>query len=293
LAEPVLASFTAGDGYVCRYRRYEPAEPRAHLVCIHGIESHGGWYGESCGRFRDAGFRVSFLDRRGSGMNSEARGDTPGFRRLLDDLADFLKPLAAERAALPVYLLAISWSGKLALALQRRHPGLVDGLILVCPGVCPRVRHSFGERCSIAMSRLVVPRRRFRVPIADPAYFTASVAGQQFIKDDALALREATARLFVESVRLDFFLRFFPPRRSVPTLLCLAGEDRIIDNIQTEQAVRRLVPAELTVNTYEDAHHTLEFEPVRDRFVADVVNWIQSFGDREPNQREGSPREIQ
>ncbi len=276
MVEPTVASFTAGDGYVCQYRRYEPKEPpRAHLVCIHGIESHGGWYTTSCGQFQEAGCRVSFLDRRGSGLNAAARGDAPGFRRLLDDLADFLKSLA-DRSTVPIFFLAISWGGKLGLALQRRHPGVIDGLILVCPGVCPRVRHSFGERCAIAASRLVAPTRLFRVPIADPNFFTASAAGQQFIADDPLALRQATARLFVESVRLDMFLRFFPPKTTVPTLLCLAARDRIIDNQRTEQAVRRLVPRGLSVVTYEDAQHTLEFEPVRERFVADVVRWIES-----------------
>jgi spermidine synthase len=33
---------------------------------------------------------VFFLDRRGSGLNKPARGDTPTFRRLIDDLGEFL-----------------------------------------------------------------------------------------------------------------------------------------------------------------------------------------------------------
>src|SRR5436190_12682788 len=118
-----IAQHTAGDGYCWRYRRYLPDGPaRAHVVCIHGIQSHGGWYEHSCERLRAAGFAVSFLDRRGSGLNQEQRGDASGFRRLLDDLAEFLRlPLPG---APPVFLLAISWGGKLAAALQRRHSGL-------------------------------------------------------------------------------------------------------------------------------------------------------------------------
>ena len=86
-----VETFTAGDGYVWRYRRYLAAAPRAHVVCVHGIQSHGGWYEYSCTRLRQAGFAVDFLDRRGSGMNDKDRGDAPGFRRLLDDLAEYLK----------------------------------------------------------------------------------------------------------------------------------------------------------------------------------------------------------
>src|SRR6476660_7769189 len=104
-----VETFSAGDGYAWRYRRYEPTQPtRAHIVCIHGIQSHAGWYEHSCQALAAAGFRVSFLDRRGSGLNQEARGDAPGFRRLLDDLADFLRPLRERPAApeVPVFLVA-------------------------------------------------------------------------------------------------------------------------------------------------------------------------------------------
>ncbi len=51
--------------------------PRGELVFIHGIQSHAGWYEYSCTRFSQAGYRVSFLDRRGAGMNAAARGDAP------------------------------------------------------------------------------------------------------------------------------------------------------------------------------------------------------------------------
>ncbi len=277
MADDGIETFTTSDGYLCRYRRYEPeATPRGHVVCIHGIESHGGWYEESSKQLCRAGFRVSFFDRRGAGLNSEARGDTPSFRRLLDDLADFLKPMMAERSTVPIFLLAISWGGKLGLALQRRHLGLIDGLVLICPGVCPRVRHQFGERLAIAVTRPFMPRKLFRVPIRDATFFTASTSGQQFIKNDPLALKEATARLFVESVRLDMFLRFFPPRATVPTLLLLAEQDRIIDNTRTEAFVRRLVPTDLAVLTYAGAHHTLEFEPGREQYIEDVVRWMET-----------------
>jgi len=51
-----VESFTAGDGYVWRFRRYPAQEPvRGELVFIHGIQSHGGWYEGSCAEFSRAG----------------------------------------------------------------------------------------------------------------------------------------------------------------------------------------------------------------------------------------------
>jgi len=267
---------TAGDGYRWRYRRFRPtAEARAEVVCIHGIQSHGGWYEHSCMRLSQAGFAVSFLDRRGSGLNERARGDAPGFRRLLDDLAEHLRAVKQQAPGQRVFLLAISWGGKLAVALQRRHPGLVDGLILICPGMYARVRPPLGQRLAILWSRLVRPRRLFPIPLSDPHLFTATPRWLQFLRDDPLTLRHATARLLIESVRLDGYVRFCRKHVKVPLLLLLAENDRIIHNDRTRRFVDKLPTIDKQVIEYQGAHHTLEFEPEPQMFVRDVIGWLE------------------
>jgi alpha-beta hydrolase superfamily lysophospholipase len=289
-----IETHTSSDGYRWRYRRYAPAgKPRAQVVCIHGIQSHGGWYEYSCTRLAQARFTVSFLDRRGSGLNEQDRGDAPGFRRLLDDLAEFLRVvrgLADEAPARdtnsspphptspPVFLAAISWGGKLAVALQRRHPGLVDGLALLCPGFYSRVKPSLGQRLRILGARLIKPRKLFPIPLNDPELFTATPKWQRFIQEDPLGLRQATARLLIESVRLDGYLRFVPQYVQVPVLLLLAEQDRIIKNEPTRRYVDRFATADKEVIEYPGAHHTLEFEPEPDRFISDLTNWFERRG---------------
>lgn len=277
-----VEEFQASDGYRWRYRRYHAAEtPRAAVVFIHGIQSHGGWYEHSCTRLSQAGFAVSFLDRRGSGLNSEARGDAPSFRRLLDDLAEFLQaqPRTSTRgdkvARLPVFLGAISWGGKLAAALERRHPGLIDGLMLLCPGFFPKVRPSLGQRLKIVLSRLFRPRKLFPIPLNDPELFTATPRWQQFLRDDPLRLHHATARFLIESVRLDGYLRFVPRYVHVPVLLLLAAQDRIINNAKTRTYVERFAARDKEILEYPGAHHTLEFEPDPEMFITDLIRWLE------------------
>jgi alpha-beta hydrolase superfamily lysophospholipase len=207
-------------------------------------------------------------------MNDQDRGDAPGFRRLIDDIAEHLGELRARRPAVPVFLVAISWGGKLAAALPRRHPGLVDGLALLCPGFFPRVRPPPGERLRIAWSYLAAPRRLFPIPLNDPELFTASPRWQQFLRDDPRALRQATARFLAHSVRLDAYLRAAPRHVTVPLLLLLAGQDRIIDNARTRRFVETFAAADKTVREYPEAHHTLEFEPQPHRYLDDLVGWL-------------------
>jgi alpha-beta hydrolase superfamily lysophospholipase len=271
----ILETFTASDGYRWHYRRYPPAGPaRARVVCIHGIQSHAGWYDGSCRHLAGEGFGVCFLDRRGAGANAEARGDTPGFRRLLDDIAEFLRAPRPEETGLPTFLVAISWGGKPAVALQHRHPGLVDGLALLCPGFCPQVGPSRRQRLGILWARLTRPRRLFPVPLSDPELFTANPRWQEFIRTDPLALRQATARFFVESVRLDLYLRWVRGSVRTPFLLLLAGNDRIIDNGRTRRFVDRFGTSDRQVIEYPGAGHTLEFEPDPGPFLTDLSGWL-------------------
>ena len=272
MGEPAILTHTASDGYCWKYRQYDPpAAPRANVVCVHGIQSHGGWYNYSCRRLAEAGFAVSFLDRRGSGLNEEARGDAPGFRRLIDDIAEFI---IAHPSPLPTHLLAISWGGKLAAALLRRRPGLVSGLALLCPGFYAKVRPAFGDRLGILWSYLTSPRRLFPVPLNNPELFTTSPEWQRFLHDDPLAVRQATARFLANSVRLDGYLRFVPRHVAVPVLLLLAGRDRIIDNERTRRFVGSFAAGDKTVIEYPEAHHTLEFEPRPHQYLDDLITWL-------------------
>lgn len=270
---PILDSFTSSDGYRWQYRKFEPAaQARGRVIFIHGIQSHGGWYPRSCAQIAAAGYEVYFLDRRGSGLNRERRGDAPGFRRLLDDIAEFIRALPNDR--LPKTLAAISWGGKLGIALQYRHPGLVDRLALLCPGIFSKVRPSFITRMRIGGARVIRPTRQFAVPLNDPRLFTASPKWQRYLAEEPLGLRTATARLLFSSLGLDIYLRRARKRVTLPVLLLLAEHDEIVDNAKVRAYVERLPAKDKTIVEYRGARHTLEFEGENHPFVGNIVNWL-------------------
>jgi pimeloyl-ACP methyl ester carboxylesterase len=169
---------------------------------------------------------------------------------------------------------AISWGGRLGAALQWRHPNLVDGLALLCPGFFPQVRSNLLTWLRVLRSRLFAPRRLFPIPLNDPALFTASERWQQFIRDDPLALHRATGRFLFTNNRLSRYLWLVPRHVRVPVLLLLAEKDRIIRNDRTRRYVARFASADKQVIEYPGAHHTLEFEPDPDRFVGDLLAWL-------------------
>lgn len=280
--EPEIARFEASDGYRFHYRHWRPPEktrPLGYAVALHGIQSHSGWYEYSSRRLCEAGYEVCFLDRRGSGLNEEARGHAPHPERLINDVVQFLAETRARRnreaPTSPVVLLGLSWGGKLAVNVAARRAELVDALGLLYPGICARIRPRWYQVLGLRLGMLLGKEsKRVAIPLSDPELFTAEPEWQEFIRNDPLALREATLSLLAASRALDEETGRDAKRIRCPVLLMLAGRDRIIDNAATRRYFERIPAAHRKVIEYPDARHTLEFEPNREQIVDDLLAWL-------------------
>ena len=273
-----IRSLRASDGYQLHFRHWRPIEePLALVICLHGIQSHSGWYEYSSQQVAAAGFEVFFADRRGSGLNEATRGHADHADRLLNDVALLFDMAVRERPGLPVILSGISWGGKTAAAFCRKGVRPVDGLLLCYPGVCSRYQPSLWQRFLLWFARTHDIRHRLvDIPLKDPALFTDSDQWQEFIRTDALALRQMSSGLCLCGQQLDQAVR--GPGQVLPrTLIALAGRDRIIDNSLTRRLFSSLESREMKFVEYPDAAHTLEFSGQRQQFVTDVVAWLRSF----------------
>lgn len=270
---PRLEQVTAADGYRFMVRVWKANRPLARIVCLHGIISHGGWYAGSCRYLAGAGFEVHFLERRGSGLNLVARGDVDRYEACLTDVEDYLARLTP---ALPRILLGISWGGKLAIAIARHRPGLVDGLALICPGLFARRGVGPVKFLGLRVARwLGIGDRKAGIPLGDPRLFTDSPDAQDFVATDPLALRSVTIRAALADAELTRYARRAARQINVPTLVVLAGRDRIIDNA----AVRRFaaqIEGETRIHEYPEAGHTIEFEVDPLPYYQDLVRWARS-----------------
>lgn len=273
----------APDGYSLHCRFWKPASGpvRNRILILHGIQSHAGWY-ETLGRSLAAdGIETAMPDRRGSGMNRIDRGHATSPGQLLDDIDTVYRAWRESSGAadFEAILGGISWGGKLAVASVATRPGQWAGLALIAPGLFARVRPPFAMQLRIGAAALVRPRKRFPIPLADPALFTADPTWQKFIATDEPTLHEATARFFVTSRILDLRLRRYAARIGCPVMLQLANSDRIIDNAKTRAYVNRLSGGEHRIIEYADAHHTLEFEGggVSKRYADDLADWIENL----------------
>lgn len=260
------------DGYELHGRSW-PSRPdrRITYVYIHGIQSHGGWFEHSASILAEQGDEVILADRRGSGLNTIGRGDTPSFGRWFDDLHELSQRATAEGRILR--LVGVSWGAKLAIAWILRRSPCVDGMLLVAPGVFPRVDVGFANRLRIAAAAMIAPTTEFELPLSDPALFTRNPAGREFIAADPLKLTHATARFLYNSARLDWIVRSAASGElAMPVTTLLADHDEIIQNAPLIEWLRRVAPDSAQVEL-RDADHTPEFDAQPREMFTQVRRW--------------------
>ena len=217
-------------------------------------------------------------DRRGSGLNSENRGHCDSPKQLLEDVDCCVQWLREKTGLEQVDLVAVSWSGKLALVYAAQQPTKVRSVVLVAPGLKARIDIGLAEKIKIGAEGLLKPTRRHEIPLNDPKLFTANPVMLEFLENDLLKLTEATASFFITSRRLDMQVPKAVAKLTMPVYLFLAEQDRIIDNGATMELLQPVLTKAKksgeSAKIYKGAHHTLDFEADPEEFFTDLANAI-------------------
>lgn len=276
-------SIALPDGYAA-YARYWGAEPcRGAALYLHGIQSHCGWYAESARRLADAGIAVLQPDRRGSGRNATDRGHADSADQLIDDAFACLEVLRERTAREKCHLIGVSWGGKLAVAMHVAKSERTSSLTLVTPGLFPLVGVSKSEMVRIGFSMASAPRRLFDIPLNDTSLFTAVAERVRYLEEDEYQIHQATAGFYLASRRMDKPASKLGASLEVPVHVMLAADEHIIDNEKTRTFARDLNWGGTVITTYGHSRHTLEFDPDREAYFADLVGWIgdpKSYAER-------------
>ena len=278
-------SILMSDGTRLVIHRYLPISQvvRGTILSLHGIQSHAGWYTASSQRLAAAGWDVWFLDRRGSGISGGPRGHAPHWDRLVNDVVQLLREIRSRHPEQPVVLQAVSWGGKLAATVARLHPDLIDSVALLYPGIHARICPSFRQRLLLKLADVVGLRRRtVLIPLDDPALFTNDPVRQRFLSEDPLSLRTATTGFLIADRALTLLAQSAGPDIHCPTLLMLAGGDRIIDNAAMRQFFESIAAGDKVLLEFPKAAHTLEFDACFEEYVAAYLQWLDRQAKKSP-----------
>jgi N-formylmaleamate deformylase len=264
-----IATYVGAGHRPLRYRVVRAPAERHVLLYLHGIESHGAWFLPAARGLAERGCTSYLPDRRGSGLNRDGQvGDAESADELLEDLRCFRSAAGLDSLA----LVGLSWGGKLAVAAALDDPEGVRAVVLVTPGLVPRVHLAWTQKLRALLSLANGGRAPIELPI-EPEMFTRTPRTLDYIANDPDRIQRVTARFLKATHAIDRRIRADVPRLNLPVLLLLAQHDEIIDNDRTRDLLRRLPERRLRVELYEDATHAIQFDHTA-RLVRDVSSFL-------------------
>ena len=274
MENPIPAHKTR-DGVSLHLKDWPAQHPRARLLLVHGLGEHSGRYATLASELNAQGVSVRAFDHCGHGRSQSKRGVVGKKPDCLSrDTVEVFNAYAAEGSDLP-FLFGHSMGGLVvmhAVGLLGLRP---RGLIASSPALASYAG-KFDRLLSNILSR-VAPD--FTVGNGLPADKLSHAPGvERAYLDDPLNHNRISARLarylFDAGPEVIATASTWP----VPTLLQIAGGDRLVDPAGARafaQGARREV---VEVHEYADLYHEIynEAEPARSHVVADLTTWLQA-----------------
>ena len=274
---PSSFKLSVADGLMLNGCVWKHDAPQAIILFMHGIESHLGWFQEAGASLCNAGFTVYAIDRRGSGNSEGTSGHVGSFRDVVNDMKSFVEFVrGSEDSSLDRIGLGLSLGSNFWSSFSVLNPDAIDGIVMVGPGIKPRVGVSLARRLWILGHAFFSPKTLFPIPIQDDM-FTANPAFKSFLASDSLRRKTVTARFFLELLRMQRFLAVRAKHLGLPLHVLLAGDDTIIDNDGVVRWVRRTSSKSTSILEYEGAYHSLQFELPQDELARAIVEGIGSW----------------
>ena len=268
--------FSARDGIQLHYQLHAAETPRGGVLVMHGFAEHGARYGHLVDALVPQGFSVLTYDHRGHGESGGRRVFVERFDEYVSDAALALE-LAKKRLPSPLFVVAHSMGGVVAMLLAGQKPAGVRGWIFSNPALhaavdIPTWKVALARCASKALPTLEVPSG---IP---PEHISRDAQEVSTYAKDPLCSKQATARWYTEFTAAQEQVRKAPQALAGVAVLGLIGEgDRIIDPKVSVQYFEGLGGGDLTVRRYPGLYHELfnELEADRQTVLADTLAWLQ------------------
>lgn len=263
---------SAADGtllYVADYL-LPVAQARGAVVIMHGLGEHSGRYRRLARFFNERGLSVRCYDHRGHGRSQGERGDAHLGDPLLQDAGIVIDDFAAQFRP-PPYLFGHSMGGLFAarFALSRASP--LRGLILSSPALA--VHLNTPQRLLLKGLQATVPWLGVPNGLA-PRFLSHDPAVAAAYKADPLVHGRISARLMQSMLEAIAYCQAHARDLSVPALLLVAGDDRLVDADGSRRFFAQLPPRLAQMQVYEDFYHEIFNELDAQQPFDDLSAWL-------------------
>lgn len=277
MPHPRELTVKAGDGtplFVTDWLIDPPATAKGGIVLMHGLGEHSGRYAHVIRFFNDCGLSVRAYDHRGHGRSGGTRGDVPGDATILQDakivIDDFARQLG-QNGTIPVLLFGHSMGGLFAARFATARLSPLSGLILSSPAL--ELPVSGVQKMLSKIFCLIAPGLGMPIGLKTH-YLSHDPQVEADYLNDPLIHPKISARLLSSMLAAVDFSQSHAAELTIPTLLVVAGDDRLVNASGSDVFFRHLPPDIGTMHRYDCFYHEIFNEVDAHRVFNDVATWL-------------------
>lgn len=249
-------------------------KPRALLIAVHGLGSHGYTLKNIGEYFVKRGIAVFAPDMRGFGHYSGVKGHVMSFDEYIEDMFNLVMQIKDRFLNKLVFLFGHSLGGQHVIRYVSTYPKAVDGIILSCPNISQTLNIGIGKRIAGEILSVLNIKRYFSSNM-DQSFSSHDPEFIKEINEDPLMFNKVTARFGIQGLKA--MKRAFKVARfiTLPALVQQAGDDKFVDPDKTKAFFDTLASPDKTWRFYEGFYHSLHNELEKDRVLSDMETWLE------------------
>lgn len=264
---------TVSDGLRLFVRRSEVANARSEVLIAHGFGEHSGRYGALMDHLTSHGYSVAAYDHRGHGLSDGLPGHVESFDEYDADLDRMLASLRSRNPSRPLYLIAHSMGGLIALRYLARRSDAVAAAVISAPLIGVAVPVPAHKRMIAKVGARVAPRLRLANEI-NPSHLSRDPEVGRAYAADPLVNRKVSPKWFAEATRAMQEVVEWAPQIKTPLLVMHGTEDRLASVDDTKRMFEHAGSPDKELVIYSGFYHELFNEPEKQEVFERATEWL-------------------
>ncbi len=263
------------DGLNFYVQGWEPNQnPKAVIALVHGFGEHTGRYAHVGEAFNRAGYTLVGFDLRGHGKSGGARGHTPSYDALMDDIDDFLKLIEERYPGLPRFLYGHSMGGNQVLNFCLRRKPDVVGVIATGPWLKLAFDPPPLQITLVKVMNNIAPGSTQKAPV-DTAALSHDQKTVDAYNNDPLVHSKISPRLFISIYESGLWALDHAGEFSIPLLLMHGAADRVTSSAASAEFAKRAGKI-VTWHPWEGFYHEIHNEPEKAEVLKTMISWLDA-----------------
>ena len=277
-SEDRIDKLTCSDGIQRDIHIWEPDQPRAVFLTIHGGMDHGGSYLFPALFLKKHNMATVAHDQQGHDL--QAKVYIPKFEVFLDDVELMVAWVKEHYSGIPIFILSHSMGGLIAahFGINRLEKDpLIKGFVISAPYFVNAVKAPWIIMKLAGILSAITPK--MAVPIEDLLKYLTHDEGvyKRHRQDERDHIRANTvsARFANELLKAQRWIPENITKWNHPLLAIVAGNDKLADAEATRKLLGRIEPDLVTELYYPDNYHENFNELNREEIFGEIVKWAE------------------